>query len=775
MSKKPRIEEYNDPGGGWGATFATGNVLLEQKVLLKGAVALFRMNKPQGFKCPSCAWPDPAPDKADPLVICENGAKALAWEITANRATPKFFAEHSVAELSSRSDYWLEQQGRITHPMVYDSTTDHYVPLEWDKALSLIGKELRQLSNPNQAEFYTSGRSSNEAAFLYQLFAREFGTNNFPDCSNYCHEPTSQGLPPAIGVGKGTCTLEDFQHADAIFVIGQNTGTNSPRMMTELHNASRRGARIVVINPLRERALERFQAPQRPLEMATMTSTPIATHYYQVKIGGDAAALKGLMKAIIEIDDLAVRGDLPRVLDIDFIEGHTTGFDGLRADLLKTTWSAIEFQSGLSEKQLQQCPRVYLEANSVIICYGMGITQHFRGTQNVQQIVNLLLLRGNIGRPGAGVVPVRGHSNVQGDRTMGITEKPPSEFLDQLRKVFGFTPPYEHGHDVVRALEAMVRDNAKVFIGLGGNFVAASPDTPVISEAFRKLDLTVSIATKLNRTHVVHARGALILPCLARSEIDRGPSGEGQEVTIEDAMSMVQASRGVVAPASPHLRSETWIVGQIAHATLGSKSVVPWEWLLEDYSRIRDKIEAVFPMFQGFNARIQVPGGFRLANPASERIWKTPNGKANFLIFPGLDDDPHQNNPKALWLSTLRSHDQYNSTIYSNNDRYRGIYNQRDIIFRNEKEIERQGMNPGDRVDIYTLSSDGVERVVRGFKLVAYNIPDGSCAAYYPETSPLVPLGLYDPLSGTPSAKGVPIVLKPTIKNSLQKPHAVGV
>ena len=762
MSEKQRIAEYHHPGGGWGATFATGAVLLKQKVFFKGLAALFRMNKPGGFKCSSCAWPDPKPKDADPVVICENGAKALAWEITAKRAAPELFARYSVTELERQSDYWLEEQGRLTNPMAYDPATDHYVPVSWDEAFEIIGRELRKLSNPNQVEFYTSGRTSNEAAFLYQLFARELGTNNFPDCSNYCHEPTSQGLPPAIGVGKGTCVLEDFAQADTIFVIGQNPGTNSPRMMTELHNAARRGARIVVLNPLRERALERFQAPQNPLEMATMRSTPIASHYYQVKIGGDAAALKGVMKAAIEIDDRALREHQPRVLDVDFIEGHTAGFAALREDLLKTPWPAIEKQSGLSRAQLEEAARVYVSANNVMACYGMGITQHFRGTQNVQQVVNLLLLRGNIGRPGAGVVPVRGHSNVQGDRTMGIHERPAADFLDQLQKVFGFNPPREHGHDVLRAIDAMIKGDAKVFIGLGGNFVAASPDTPVISEAFRSLALTVSIATKLNRSHVVHGRAALILPCLARSEIDRAANGSEQEVTVEDAMSTVQASRGILAPASPHLRSEPWIVSRMAKATLGDKSVVPWDWLVEDYSRIRDKIEAVFPAFHGFNARIKVPGGFHLTNAASQRIWKTPNGKANFVVFPGLEEDRDQDNQDALWMSTMRSHDQYNTTIYSNDDRYRGVFGQRDVIFLNEKEIARRGLAPGDRVDIHTLSSDGVERVVRGFKIVRYSISDGSCAAYYPETNPLLPLSLFDPLSATPSAKGVPVILKPS-------------
>ena len=761
MSKKPRIKEYHEPAGGWGAALATGAVLWEQGVVLKSGAALFFMNKPGGFKCPSCAWPDPPPH-SDPLVFCENGAKALAWESTKKRATPEFFARYSVSELARQSDYWLEQQGRITHPMIYDSASDRYVPVEWERAFEIIGKELRALSHPNEAEFYTSGRSSNESAFLYQLFAREFGTNNFPDCSNFCHEPTSQGLPPAIGVGKGTCQLEDFSLADAIFVIGQNAGTNSPRMMTELRNAARRGARIVVLNPLRERALERFQEPQNVIEMATMTSTPIATNYFQVKVGGDAAAIKGVMKAIVEVDDRALQNDEPRVLDIDFIEGHTAGFEQVRDDLRDTPWPKIERQSGLSRSQLEEAARVYFEANRVIVCYGMGITQHVRGTQNVQQLVNLLLLRGNIGRPGAGICPVRGHSNVQGDRTVGITERPTSEFLDQLQRVFGFQPPRDHGHDVVHALEAIVAGRAKAFIALGGNFVAAAPDTAAVFDAFRKLSLTVHIATKPNRSHLVHGRNAFILPCLARSDADRASDGTPQLLTIEDSMSVVQASRGMLVPPSPHLRSEVWIVAHMARATLGEKSVVQWESLVEDYSRVREKIEAVFPIFQGYNARIAIPGGFRLSNTASERIWKTPNGKANFILFPGLDEDVHESNPEALWLSTIRSHDQYNSTIYTKSDRYRGVFNQRDVLFLNETEMRKRNLLQGDRVDVHTLSSDGIKRIVCGLAIVRYNIPDGSCAAYYPEANPLIPLYLYDRQSGTPAAKAVPVVLKRT-------------
>src|SRR6516165_7842709 len=750
----PGVKPYKNAAGGWGALRATALAVRAQMDLAEAPGLLLRTNKPAGFDCPGCAWPDKA--HSSTFQFCENGAKAVTWEATKKRTTPEFFAAHTVTELLGWSDRKLAD----------DAASDKYQPLAWDDAFSRIGTALRALPDPNMAEFYTSGRASNEAAFLYQLFAREFGTNNFPDCSNFCHEPTSQGLPPAIGVGKGTCQLEDFKLADAIFVIGQNTGTNSPRMMTELRNAARRGARIVVLNPLRERALERFQAPQNVIEMATMTSTPIATNYYQVKVGGDVAAIKGLMKATIEADDRALGKGEPRILDIDFIEGHTAGLEPVRSDLRDTPWPQIERQSGLSRNQLEEAARVYLEANRVIVCYGMGITQHIRGTQNVQQLVNLLLLRGNIGRPGAGIVPVRGHSNVQGDRTVGITEQPTSEFLDQLQKVFGFNPPREHGHDVVHALEAIVAGRAKAFIALGGNFVAAAPDTNVVFDAFRKLTLTVHVATKPNRSHLVHGRNAFILPCLARSDADRAPDGTLQALTIEDSMSVVQASRGMLVPPSPHLRSEPWIVAHMARATLGGKSVVQWEALVEDYSRIRDKIKAVFPIFQGYNARIAIPGGFRLSNSASERIWKTPNGKANFILFPGLDEDEHESNPEALWLSTLRSHDQYNSTIYTNNDRYRGVYGQRDVLFLNEKEMRKRNLLQGDRVDVQTLASDGIARVVRNFAVVRYNIPDDSCAAYYPEANPLIPMHLYDRQSGTPAAKAVPVVLKRSVAES---------
>jgi molybdopterin-dependent oxidoreductase alpha subunit len=753
MNKPPGIRPYNRPAGGWGALKATMDVLLEQGVAIKGSKTLLEMNQPKGFDCPGCAWPDPS--GSFPVKFCENGAKAMAWEATSRRVTPDFFAEHTVSWLAEQSDYWLEEQGRLTHPMVYDEASDKYLPIDWDEAFALIGRELRALADPNEAEFYTSGRASNEAAFLFQLFGREFGTNNFPDCSNMCHEATSVGLPPALGVAKGTVLLEDFAKADAIFIFGQNPGTNSPRMMDELHAAARRGAPIVTFNPLRERALECFADPKSVIEMGTLGATPISSNYYQVKIGGDAAALKGIMKALIEADDAAVGSGTPRVIDADFIAEHTHGFAALVADLRATAWEAIEQRSGIARADLAAAATIYANAKAVIGVWGMGITQHRRGTETVQQIVNLLLLCGNIGRPGAGACPVRGHSNVQGNRTVGITEKPTAEFLDRLKATFGFEPPRAHGHDVVTAISAMIRGDAKVFIALGGNFVAATPDTAITQDAMRRLNLTVGINTKLNRGHVVHGRRALILPCLGRTETDIQATGP-QSITVEDSMSMVHASAGTNAPASPHLRSEPAIIAGIAQATL-PRSRVAWTYLIANYDRIRDAIEAVFPIFDNFNPRIRVPGGFHLTSWARQRVWMTPTRKANFLVVAGIAEDSGVDDPDALWLTSIRSHDQYNTTIYSLNDRYRGVFGQRRVVFVSARDMVKRGLKASEWVDLQTISDDGVERIARGFKVVPYRLPQGSCAAYYPETNGLVPLNSHDAHSHTPTYKAIPI------------------
>jgi formate dehydrogenase major subunit len=753
----PKIINYTGPAGGWGALKATNFILQEQDVFLKGSVALLKMNKRGGFDCPGCGWG--TPKKTHPAEFCENGAKALAWEATGHRTTRAFFAEHSVSELHGWSDQALEAEGRLTEPMIYDAAMDHYVPIAWEQAFQKIGESLWALADPNEAEFYTSGRTSNEAAFLYQIFVREFGTNNFPDCSNFCHEPTSVGLPESIGIGKGTCHVEDFADADLIFIFGQNPGTNSPRMLTELHEASHRGVPIVAINPLRERSLERFQAPQDPIEMATFSSTRIATHYLQVKIGGDIAALKGIMKAVIALDDAAVAAGQPRVIDVDFIETHTQGLDALIADLRASEWADLESRSGLLRADLDVIAELYAKAKNVIAAWGMGITQHRNGTRSVQQITNLLLLRGNMGRKGAGVVPVRGHSNVQGNRTVGIWEKPPAKMLELIEQTFGFRPPQAHGHDVAAAIEAMLAGNAKAFIGLGGNFVGASPDTGRVGDAFRQLDLTVSIATKLNRTHTCPGKVALLLPCLAHSEIDI-QNGVEQVTSVEDGMSMVTSSRGSLKPATAALRSEPWIVAGIAKATL-PQTVVDWDALAADYALIRDKLEQVIPLFKHYNQRLRdEPAGWHLKNGARDREWSTPNGKANFLVFKGLGEELPVSEKGALWLTTIRSHDQFNTSVYSGNDRYRGVIGQRDILFINENEMGVRGLKFGDRIDIRTLSTDGIERVLKHVKVVPYLMPDGACATYFPEANGLIPIYNRDADAGTPAGKAIPVILQ---------------
>jgi molybdopterin-dependent oxidoreductase alpha subunit len=753
----PIFAPYDAPAGGWGALQAVAKALRDQSVVLKGSTSLLSMNQPDGFDCPGCAWPDPKHTSS--FEFCENGAKAVAFELTKRRVTREFFAAHNVRMLERQSDYWLEEQGRLTEPMLYDPITDRYVPIEWDNAFALIGRELNALRDPNEAEFYTSGRTSNEAAFMYQLFVRRFGTNNFPDCSNMCHEPTSVGLPESIGIGKGTVVLDDFANADAIFIVGQNPGTNSPRMMTELHNASRRGVPIVVFNPLRERALERFAAPQNPVEMVTFGETRIASEYCQVRVGGDVAALKGIMKLVLEAHDGSVRQNAEPVLDLDFIAQHTHGFETFIEDVRRSAWEDILPACGLELEQLKRVAAIYTRARAVIICYGMGITQHRNGTANVQQLVNLLLMRGNIGKPGAGICPVRGHSNVQGDRTVGIDEKPKPELLDQLEKVFGFTPPRSHGHNVVHAVEAMFAGRAKVFVGLGGNFVRAVPDWTVAEKAMRGMRLTVGINTKLNRGHLVHGEQALILPCLARSDIDVQPSGR-QSVTVEDSMSMVHASSGLVESPSVHLKSEVAIVCGMAKATL-PECGIDWDFFVEDYDRIRDKIETVFPLlFAGFNERIRKPGGFHLTIPPRERIWNTSTGRANFLVFHGLNEDAAATATKVMRLATLRSHDQYNTTIYSLNDRYRGVFDGRMVVFMHEADMRERGIAPGAMVEIESVAEDGKRRIVQGFRAKPHNIPAGCIGAYYPETNPLLPLAHHDVKSGTPAAKSIPVLVR---------------
>jgi molybdopterin-dependent oxidoreductase alpha subunit len=749
------IRDYHEPAGGWGALRAVALTLKRQQVVAKGTITLLKANQPAGFDCPGCAWPDP--DHTSAFDFCENGAKAISWESTAKRVTPAFFARHTVTELWAKPDYWLEGQGRLTHPMRYDAASDRFVAVEWDEAFADIAARLRALPDPNMAEFYTSGRASNEAAFLFQLLARAYGTNNFPDCSNMCHEPTSVGLPESIGIGKGTVSLADFDHCDLILSIGHNPGTNHPRMMTSLRDASRRGARIIVMNPFRERALERFEAPQEPVEMASFTSTPIAGQYLQVKIGGDAAALKGVMKAVLELDAKARATTGVPVLDDAFIAAHTHGFDEFKKDLEESDWGTIERASGLARAELEMVAAAYAEANATIVCYGMGITQHRSGTANVQQLTNLLLLKGNIGREGAGICPLRGHSNVQGDRTVGITEKPAADFLERLGKAFAFVPPSAHGHSVVDSIAAMGAGRSRAIVCLGGNLAVAAPDPEVTFNAFRKLDLAVHLATKLNRTHLLTAAGATyVLPVLGRTELDMQASG-AQAVTVEDSMSMVHASQGFLPPPSEHVRSEPAIIAGIAKALLPAGRIdADWDALIGDYGLIRDKIEAVFPGFEGYNERIKKPGGFRMPLPPTERIWKTKSERANFIAFPGLEEDLDVKEPGVLRLATMRSHDQYNTTIYGLDDRYRGVFGRRDVLLMNEHDIERAGLAEGDLVEIETaFGSD--ERRIGGLTLVRYPLPPGCCGAYYPETQALVRLDHVDEPSRTPSYKSVPV------------------
>jgi molybdopterin-dependent oxidoreductase alpha subunit len=743
----PGIRPYGGPAGGWGAIRATAKAVREQMDVSVAPLLLLRTNKPDGFDCPGCAWPDK--DHTSTFQFCENGAKAVTWEATKRRVTLDFLSNNTVSSLLEWTDLALESEGRLTHPVAYDRATDTYQAISWEDAFARIGAALRALPDPNMAEFYTSGRTSNEAAFLYQIFVREYGTNNFPDCSNMCHEATSVGLPKSIGIGKGTVSLDDFEHCDLIISIGHNPGTNHPRMMGTLHECSRRGVPIIVLNPLKERALERFADPQNAIEMSTLGSTPIASSYYQVKVGGDAAALTGIMKALLAMDDSA--GAPAKVLDHDFLATHTNGFETLAQSLRAAEWTDIENRGGIARADLERIAAAYAKANATIISYGMGITQHVAGTSNVQQLANLLLLRGNIGKPGAGICPLRGHSNVQGDRTVGISEKPSAAMLEGIERTFGFKPPSAHGHDAVAAMEAMLDGRSKVFVGLGGNLPVALSDPAECFKAMRKLDFAVHIATKLNRSHLLIGKDAIILPCLGRTEQDVQATGP-QSVTVEDSMTMVHASRGKLPPASGYLLSEPAIVAGIARATLPD-SKVPWEDLVSDYDKIRDCIESVFPDFKDYNARIRHPGGFRLPLHATERVWKTPSGRAEFLLPLAAE----ATGAGALILTTIRSHDQYNTTIYGSDDRYRGVFGRRDVVFMNEQDMAQNKLRHGDVIDVATALPTFEHLRLNGFTVVSYDIARGSVAAYYPEANCLVPLSYQDKQSGTPAYKSIPV------------------
>ena len=749
------IGKKSSAAGGWGALKSCGKQLLQSGSALSGARTMLKANQPNGFDCPGCAWGDP--EHGSSFEFCENGVKAVSWEATQKRATPAFFAKHTVSELRKLSDYELELNGRLTHPMRYDAPSDTYLPVAWEDAFAEIGDILKSLKSPDQAEFYTSGRASNEAAYLYQLFVRLYGTNNFPDCSNMCHEASGVGLRQAIGVGKGTVLLEDFEKADAIFVLGQNPGTNHPRMLGDLRRAAIRGAEIVVFNPVRERGLERFSDPQAKLEMLSGGSTDIASHYYQPLLGGDMAAVRGMSKAVFAAEDAAIAAGDPSVLDHDFLSQHCDGFAEYRATVDATSWDEIEDQSGLSRHDIEQAANVYMSAERVICTWAMGVTQHLHSVATIREISNFMFLRGNIGKPGAGLCPVRGHSNVQGDRTVGINEKPADAFLDALEKEFGFTAPRKHGHNVLGAIGAMLDGSAKAFIGLGGNFARATPDSALVAKAFKNLKLTVNIATKPNHSHLMPGEVSFILPCLGRTEIDLNSAGQSQVVSVEDSMSMVHGSAGINRPASPHLLSEVGIIAGIAEATVGTQTV-SWPALADDYERIRTHIEATIPGFDDYNTRLRTPRGFLLRNSAAHREWNTPTGKANFFAGALPACTVHQQARTAqsrFALQTFRSHDQYNTTVYGLDDRYRGVYGERNVIFIHPDDLASLGAKSGDRVNVIGEYDDGVERIAPDFRFVSYDIPRGSVAGYYPELNVLVPLGSAGDQSDTPTSKSV--------------------
>lgn len=757
MKFKPSIKPYRGAAGGWGSLEATTRYVFDSKQALKNLRNLMRVNKARGFDCPGCAWGD---DNHSTFSFCENGAKAVSWEATRNAVEPAFFATHSVSTLREQSDYFLEYQGRLTHPMRYDVKTDRYQPITWPDAFKLIASHIQAMDNPNQIELYTSGRASNEASYLYQLFGRMLGTSNFPDCSNMCHEASGVGLKQSIGVGKGTIRMDDFEQADAIFVFGQNPGTNHPRMLHSLKHAASRGARIVSFNTLRERGLERFADPQNPIQMLTPKSSPISSAYFQPTLGGDMAAVRGMVKALLETHRQRIAANKPGLFDQPFIDRHCVGIEDYLAQVDATSWQQITTQSGLSETQLRHAAAIYQGAERVICTWAMGVTQHKHSVPTVREITNLQLLFGQLGKPGAGLCPVRGHSNVQGNRTMGIDEKAPKALLDSLEQHFGFSPRREIGHNTVEAIEAMLRGEIKVLIALGGNLAAAAPDTERTAQALRRCDLTVHISTKLNRSHLITGKDALILPTLGRTELDMQASGP-QYITVEDSFSMVHASEGIGKPLADTQRSETAIVCGIADAVLGNQQL-DWLELADDYSLIRQHIQATIPGFDDFNQRCEQPGGFYLGNAAAELRFATQSGKAEFSAAP-LPDTlfPQIGAEKAPFvLQTLRSHDQYNTTIYGLDDRYRGVYGQREVLFIHPEDLADLGLQDGELVEIETLWNDGVTRKVSGFKLVSYDIPRGNLAAYYPETNPLVPLASFGDGTGTPTSKSVPVAIR---------------
>jgi molybdopterin-dependent oxidoreductase alpha subunit len=736
------LGEVPRAAGGLAALWASARHLRRDRALVRGTKALLAMNQPDGFDCPGCAWPEPSSEHRGRFEFCENGAKAMAEETTGARATPELFAALSIDELRLLTDFELGQLGRLTHPMALDGR--HFRPVSWERAIAMLADELRA-AGPAASVLYTSGRTSNEAAFLYQLVGRLLGTNNFPDCSNLCHESSGVALSEVIGASKGTVSLADFDRADLILVVGQNPGTNHPRMLSTLREAARRGAAIVAVNPLREVGLVRFAHPQKPLEV--FGGVPLANHFVQLPIGGDHAFFLGVGKAVIEADRA----------DPAFLAAHTEGFGAWREHVLALPWPVLVERAGVDEATMRRIAELYVEAKAVIACWAMGLTQHKHAVATIQEIVNLMLLRGNIGRPGAGLCPVRGHSNVQGDRTMGIHHLPRPAFLDALGAVFGFAPPRAPGLDTVDTIRALERGEIGAFVALGGNFLSATPDTERTARGLERCAMTASVSTKLNRTHLHPGRRALILPCLGRSELDLQAGGP-QFVTVEDSMSMVHRSRGVLPPAGPELRSEPAIVAMLGRALHGPGGPrVPWDELVADYDRIRDLIERVVPGFHDFNARVRAPDGFQLPNVGRDRTFATIGGRARFTVStpPDLSLPPGR-----LRLMTIRSHDQYNTTIYGLDDRYRGVHGERRVVLLHPADLAERGLVARQVVDLVSEWTDG-ERVAEAFIVVPYDLPRGNAAAYFPEANPLIPLGSVADRSNTPTSKSVVIRIRP--------------
>ena len=756
MTAHKESDAYKNASGGWGSIKAVTRALFQEHVAVDGSRVLMHQNKPDGFMCVSCSWAKPK----DPhtFEFCESGAKATAWDLTSKRVDPDFFAHHTVSALNSWHDHELEEAGRVAAPLRWDPATDRYLEVSWDDAFAEIGRELNALE-PNSAVFYTSGRASLETAYMYQLFARMYGTNNLPDSSNMCHESTSVGLKEAIGVGVGTITLDDFEKTDLMFFFGQNVGTNSPRMLHQLQDARKRGVPIITFNPIREPGLVSFVNPQSPLQMLTPGSTEISTQYHQVMAGGDSAAITGVCKALLEADDEALSSGRPRLLDIEFIKEHTTGFAEFAAFVRQCDWAEIERVSALTREALTQAAAEYGRAHAVIAHYGMGLTQHRMGVQNVRLLMNMLLMRGNIGKPGAGPSPVRGHSNVQGQRTVGVTEKPELAPLDKLGDQYQFEPPRDTGMNTVEACEAIVAGKVRAVLQLGGNLVRSVPDRSVIEPAWSKLRLTVNITTKLNRSHLIHGEISYVLPCLSRIEIDE-QAGKTQAVSMEDSTGCMHGSRGVAKPASDKLRSEPRIVAGIAKATLGPASSVDWDGWANDYASIRNAIAQTYPtIFHDFNARMWTPGGFHRPLPASERKWETKSGKAEFLTPDTLFEDPdvHGIDENTLRLFTLRSDSQFNTTIYNLDDRFRGVHGSRMVLLMNKKDIDRLGLSAEQEITLETVADDGVERRVSGLKIKDFDLPAGCVGGYYPECNPLLPLWHYAKQSKVPAAKSIPV------------------